>query len=105
MLNHVEDQLIVYHFNKIVLMEVAAITGVLSIQIVLLGRDVSEANVKGIEGQQLQQHRHQQHQFLSSALILIIIMLTLITPLLLTLRYLVLYVPLIITNIMEDELP
>ena len=50
-LNHVEDQVIVCHFNKIALMVVAAIIGVLSIQIVLLERDVSEANVKGEEGQ------------------------------------------------------
>ena len=35
-------------------MEVADNTGALSIQIVLLGRDVSEANVKGKEGQQQQ---------------------------------------------------
>ena len=44
-LNHVEDQVIVCHFNKIALMVVAAIIGVLSIQIVLLWKDVSEVNV------------------------------------------------------------
>ena len=54
MLNHVEDQVTVYHFNKIVLMEVAAITGALSIQIVLLGRGVLEANVNRKECQESQ---------------------------------------------------
>ena len=53
MLNHVEDQETVSYFNKIVLMEAATTTGALSIQIVLLGRDVSEANVNRKEGQKL----------------------------------------------------
>ena len=66
MLNHVEDQETVSHFNKIVLMEVADNTGALSIQIVLLGRDVSEANVKGKKGQQQQQLPQQQQQQLLS---------------------------------------
>ena len=50
MLNHVEDQVTVGHFNKIVLMEAATITGALIIQIVLPKKNASEANVKGERG-------------------------------------------------------
>ena len=67
-LKHVEGQLIVFHFNKIALMVVAAIISVLSIQIVLLGKDVLMANVVEGDVQDLNLFHLQDVKFLGQKL-------------------------------------
>ena len=68
MLNHVKDQAIAHHTNEIVSMEAAETIGVLSIQIVLLGKDVLMANVVEGDDQDLNLFHLQDVKFLGQKL-------------------------------------
>ena len=68
MLNHVKDQAIAHHISEIVSMEAVETIGVLSIQIVLLGKDVLMANVVEGDVQDLNLFHLQDVKFLGQKL-------------------------------------